>query len=590
MFGKIRQTPNLTDFFNSVPPVYTSPIPTTSLRVAGILSNHLKRCLSYEINVYDIPQAGWEDLFSSRNIDFILIESCLSSDSEGGGFKLFDNSGITAELSRLITFARRHTIPVIFWSTLEGGHDDPFLQIAARADYVYCAASKSIVSFGDKGIAASPLLPAVQPSLHHPFRIEELQDRGYPYNLIIDETNGGNFTAKYFGKEWGNRFKISLSGNKPSENTAQNPSRDSAIHNRHNLNLQEFWLLMRYTKVFAAGRAISKYLNRNWRTIEAAACGAIVYDLSAGAEDEFLKSDIINFQLPDALYESAKKMLVDDIERNRLSLIRRRKLYSQHTFSHRLKQICQDISLSFDWNESPRVSIIATSYRPHLLNRIIEQFQSQVYPNKELIVVVNSDDFNLMQARKSLESDHGDMNIQIYSVPRESTNGQALNLGISAAAGEYCFKMDDDDLYGKNYLLDMMLAVRSIPFDFFGKRPSFVYFEADDSISNRNEHNSAYIIRAGHDLDEVKTWIAGNTFAGKVDLLQSTRFCSRNIAAADSDFQLQIDTAGKIVGVVDQFNVLTIRSSGASDHTWRPNNLAKGEPVQSGFQPDLVFP
>jgi glycosyltransferase involved in cell wall biosynthesis len=96
--------------------------------------------------------------------------------------------------------------------------------------------------------------------------------------------------------------------------------------------------------------------------------------------------------------------------------------------------------------ETPLVSCLCvTRNRTAHLRRVIENFQNQTYPNKELLVLFESDDHMTKQLSISGKA----VNIRWHEVPStpKMSLGGLRNLSIELAAGEYFCQWDDDDWY-----------------------------------------------------------------------------------------------------------------------------------------------
>jgi len=96
--------------------------------------------------------------------------------------------------------------------------------------------------------------------------------------------------------------------------------------------------------------------------------------------------------------------------------------------------------------KKPLVSCVCvTRNRVAHLRRVIENFQHQTYPNKELLILFESDDNMTKQLSYLIRAD----NIRWHeapSVPKMSL-GNLRNLSIELAAGDYFCQWDDDDWY-----------------------------------------------------------------------------------------------------------------------------------------------
>lgn len=97
----------------------------------------------------------------------------------------------------------------------------------------------------------------------------------------------------------------------------------------------------------------------------------------------------------------------------------------------------------------PLVSCLCvTRFKPEKLQRAVDCFLAQRYPNKELVLVYEDDDLATQALADSLAREHGDLIL----VVRVSANpklklGDLRNISIDQARGEYFCQWDDDDWY-----------------------------------------------------------------------------------------------------------------------------------------------
>jgi len=94
----------------------------------------------------------------------------------------------------------------------------------------------------------------------------------------------------------------------------------------------------------------------------------------------------------------------------------------------------------------PLVSCIMPTYnRAHVVAKAIDQFLAQTYPNKELIILDDSD-----QSIEALIPDREE--IQYIRLEQKRVLGEKRNLACECAKGTYIVHWDDDDWYAKDWL------------------------------------------------------------------------------------------------------------------------------------------
>jgi hypothetical protein len=103
---------------------------------------------------------------------------------------------------------------------------------------------------------------------------------------------------------------------------------------------------------------------------------------------------------------------------------------------------------------------------------------------------------------------------QVHRLPQELHLGEMLNHGIDHATGVHWAKMDDDDWYGRDHLLDLRLAMEYSGADLVGKRIDHIYLAPIERTVTRR--------RAAPERD--RPHVSGPTLFGRTDLLQRIRF------------------------------------------------------------------
>lgn len=95
----------------------------------------------------------------------------------------------------------------------------------------------------------------------------------------------------------------------------------------------------------------------------------------------------------------------------------------------------------------PLISCICiTRGKPAMLQRVIDCFGAQSYPEKELIVVYEDDDTPTVQFIENRTYDVAITFICAGTTPKQPL-GELRNMGIKKAAGEFVCQWDDDDWY-----------------------------------------------------------------------------------------------------------------------------------------------
>ena len=203
---------------------------------------------------------------------------------------------------------------------------------------------------------------------------------------------------------------------------------------------------------------------------------------------------------------------------------------------------------------------------------------NQVYGEKELLLVLNNAVFDV----ESIETQTKDLhNVRIIQIDGSATLGESLNRGVEEASGDYIAKMDDDDYYGENYLLDMMLAANFSEAEILGKGTYFVHMEGGDVMALRN-------VAPEH---EYSSYVCGGTLIVRRNVLREIPFANRT-RGEDSALLESARKAGCRIYSADVFNFLQVRRANTNRHTWKIEEseyLKQCRNVQSGLEWERVM-
>lgn len=129
---------------------------------------------------------------------------------------------------------------------------------------------------------------------------------------------------------------------------------------------------------------------------------------------------------------------------------------------------------------APTVSILLATHRPHRLEAITSMIRAQTYRRVEVVVAVHGGDPQNLPT-----PDVGDLDLTVIATPADRSLGHALACASRAATGELLSKMDDDDHYGPDHLLDLVLARHVSGAPVVGKSSTVVHVESLDTTVRR---------------------------------------------------------------------------------------------------------
>lgn len=549
---------------------------TEPQRIAFIGSHELRCELAFDAHLSEIPEDGWKAALPPGKYAFLLMETVWEACNRQWRYALTCDGGKQAAVEALVSHCRSISLPVVVWFRESRAHYQQFAWLAALADRTYSSSMELLEclrrDFPARRIGL--LAPAIQPALHNPLRSCRLVNATKALEQRI-----------LFDGWW------DLRGNTDEHDRLRELTRRGLLVAESewdfaNIRLGDFPEFQNFVigclgreeklaanRLFGAEVFLGQPLAGAWRAersmLRAAAAGSLVARLDGATP---FPPDL---QLPDEAavgqLEAMVSLLSDPLKRAAWSHRVWRTLASRHTFAHRLQQIADELMLSARFvPEQERIACLMVTMRPELLAGSIECFRRDVYPHKELIVVVNRDDCTAADFRGLVREEDP---VRIYVAGRSRSLGACLNFAAAQTDAPLWAKIDDDDLYGPNYLSDVMLYRRATPLKVFGKPPVFGYLEGSDELLRDGlwAEQANIVHGAGHARAAL---VAGGTLGGERGVLDIVPFSEQRRGGSDSGFVRRCYQHGIDVVGMDGFNFVRFRSAHAGFHTW---NLSEDE-------------
>jgi hypothetical protein len=256
--------------------------------------------------------------------------------------------------------------------------------------------------------------------------------------------------------------------------------------------------------------------------------------------------------------------------RERHSVPARRHLLTHHTRKHRFEEILTHLDIPTI--PTPRISILLATKRPENIEHALNNVTTQNWPNKELLLILHGEENFDLDHIHTLTSQLP-YPTQILPCPSTWTLGDCLNTGLDHATGTYISKMDDDDHYGPNHLLDLHTAHTYSNADVTGKLATNAYLgEFDLTVSQ-------HVI----DPEKYHHHVSGATLTMPRDLSAHFNFLRRSSRVDTTLLQRVIDSHGTLYVTHSYGFVITRNKHG---HTWHTDSyqrfLTRADEVENG--------
>jgi cellulose synthase/poly-beta-1,6-N-acetylglucosamine synthase-like glycosyltransferase len=213
------------------------------------------------------------------------------------------------------------------------------------------------------------------------------------------------------------------------------------------------------------------------------------------------------------------------------------------------------------------VSIISCTIRQKCLDNIFQNFNRQIWEDKELIIILNKDEMDIENWNKEAEAYP---NVSVYQLPESATLGECINFGAQKAKYPFVAKFDDDDYYSPYYLKHSMKAFEETDASVVGKTTIYMFFKKQKLLTsfNLNKFGGALADNEGKYNNNL---LMGGTLIIKKSVFNQVQFSNTNIAE-DAEFCLACINNGFTLFSTTKENYVYLRSGEPSDHTWKTKN------------------
>lgn len=565
--------------------------PFRRIKVASILDDFSRDAWAFEFDLFSITRSNWRETIDS-GVDFLLVEAAWSGNRGEWRYALTGGNAPRSDLIAIVRHCRSLGIPTVFWNKEDPPHFNDFLETAKLFDVVFTTDSEMIPRYRDAlapDVKVDVLEFAAQTAIHSPVR-------------AVDHLRTGDvaFAGMYFSHKFPSRreqMDLLLGG---VAQVAQKYGLTFTIYSRMAGDDERYQFpdylkkyvvgSLAYSKMLTAYRLHKVFLNVNSVTSSPTMCarrvfevtasgGAIVSTSSAALERMFNEDEIALVDSSGAAIKWVRALVNSGELRQRMVHKAQRKIWAAHTYTHRAVQILDsiDIDSSNSRTVTPQVSVVISTKRPDYVERILELISVQNSVSVQVVLATHGFEIDSHQLAKTFNSGSID-DFKHLSCPENWSLGRCLNEAIARTDGPYCAKIDDDDFYGSNYLLDEVNALRFSGADLVGKEAAYMYLSELDVL----------LLRKPDREHRFTQFVSGPTLLGTAALFKEHRFADRT-TGEDSQFLADIARKGAAIYSSDRFNFIQVRRG--ANHTWEADELdmlANGVMATKGFNVNHV--
>jgi ubiquinone/menaquinone biosynthesis C-methylase UbiE len=251
-----------------------------------------------------------------------------------------------------------------------------------------------------------------------------------------------------------------------------------------------------------------------------------------------------------------RSLLKSEVLRARLTHPRMREAIREFSIGSVVDAVLNDESQAW-----PQIDVMAATKRPEKLEFLFENLGRQTYPNFRVFLVAHGVQFDEEKTR-SLAERAGVRLAAITHVPESVILGEVFNIGFGETEAGIVAKVDDDDIYGPEYLWDLYSALEFSGAEVAGKWAHYAYLEGPDALVYRYRDFE-------HRFTEV---VAISTLLMRREVLEVERFPEMPWGSG-SMFLRALGAQGGRVFAADRWNYLYIRGQDGDRNTFPISDL-----------------
>jgi 2-polyprenyl-3-methyl-5-hydroxy-6-metoxy-1,4-benzoquinol methylase len=461
--GQLERTISHRDISSAFPPYpYPERAPRSAACVATILDEFSDACFRYEADLIRLTKEFWREQIERERPQFLFVESAWRGNRENWRGLIRDaDDTLDNPLDELVNYCKAQAIPTVFWNKEDSPNFEVFIGAAAKFDYVFTSDANCIEQYharlGHQRVTALPF--AAQPAIHNPIGKVESDE----YEIA--------FAGTWYGQkheERGALLPILLDA--ATHHKLHIFDRMSGHTRNDHYKFPEKYapflrLALAYPNVLSAYRSFKVFLNVNSVTDSPTMFARRVFEILASSTTVISTASIgIEQMLGDVVSiahdeEEARaeldKLLSDAGYRQRKSHLGYRKVTQQHTYAARFLTIVRALGLDVDDSPaSPKVSVVIPLDDARWLENALGNVRRQKYADIEPLWIVKDGAASTLAERVMDACPAG----RIIEVGADASLAGMLGRGIDAAEGALIAAFDQRDLYGPEFIGDLVLA------------------------------------------------------------------------------------------------------------------------------------
>ena len=547
--------------------------PARPVRAGVVLDDFSLLALGYEWQQVRLAPGAWRSAIDG--LDLLFVESAWRGNSGAWQYQLTGPSAPGADVRALVAACRERGIPTVFWNKEDPVHFEDFIDTAALFDHVYTTDVGRLDAYRERlGHDRVGVLEfGAQPAVHNPVRTH---GDGPGRDVAFA---GTWFAHKY--PERREQAEMLLGG---ALDVSPRMATGLEIFSRFRGQGDRYEFpepfasrvvgSLDYAQMLTAYRDYKAFLNVNSvvdspsmcarRIFEITACGTPVVTAPSAATAEFFPADEVFAVTTRGEAADTVRALVRSPElRDRAVHRGQRRIWREHTYGARVQRVLHDVGLApSETVRRPSVTALVSTNRPHRLDDVLRTVGAQRDVGVQLALLTHGFEVDAADLRARAK-EAGVEDLVLLHAGTDLPLGGCLNRLVDAADGHVVAKLDDDDLYGPQYLSDQLYAMAYSGAEVVGKQAHYMYLEAHD----------ATVLRFAEREHRFTDFVMGPTIVARRPVAAKVRF-GETARGEDTEFLRRVADRGARIYSADRFNFVQVRGrTGGDAHTWRVSDL-----------------
>ncbi len=479
--SRLEPAAHLDESFSEVSP---EQVIRPNIRIAGVMDEFSWRAWQYEADLFTFAPDNWWRTLEAKRPHLLLVESTWKGINDAWHYQVRELGAHPGRIRHyvlpdIVEWCRSRGIPTVFYNKEDPPNFEFFIEAAKLFDFVFTSDADCIPEYrarvGHDRVFALPF--AAQPRIHNPVsageRIGNVCFAGTWYNhRHLERQSGAEAILKPaidFGLFLFDRMAESGHDNYRWPDIYHDCLYGSLPYSRMVTAYKRFKVFLNINSVTDSPTMFAR------RVFELLASGTPVVSSESRGIREILGEDLVRISGDEATTRMILSQVIGDNEfRERLSLRGIRKVFSEHTYTHRLEYILNTVGIEAPPIERPLITVIAGADSPEQADAVWNNFERQAYDRSRLIVLTGRS--NVAQALERLAE--GDARVRVICRP-DARSGALFAEAISACEPGWAAKMSAYDFYGAHYLADYANAMTYVEGGAIGKSRHYTVANGD---------------------------------------------------------------------------------------------------------------